>query len=293
MSGSPFKGGNRRSLTTSFSTVLGITLVLLTIGLMAIVLFSAKAIGDNFREGLVLPIMLREQTPEPDIKKLKAELQAESFTSNIEYISKEEAAAQHIQELGEDFVAFLGENPLPASFNLYLNAAYTEKDSLAWIVPKLENIAMVKEVVYHPKLFDEVVTNVTKVTLGLAILMGLLLFISIALINNTIRLAVFSKRFIIKSMQLVGATRGFIRRPFIWKGIGLGLLSAVLAVAILTSLMYFFREGMFGFIADVIVGNEYYIPIFGVILVMGVLISWFSTHLAVSRFIRLRSDKLY
>lgn len=293
MSKSPFKGKSKSNLSTDLSSIIGITLVLLTIGLMGVVLFAAKAIGDSFREGLVVPIMLNDEAPEPDIKKLRTELQGETFTHDIEYVSKDQAAQQHIEKLGEDFVAFLGENPLPASFNLHLKASYTEKDSLSWIVPKLEALIEVKEVVYNPELFDKVVSNVTKVTLGLAVLMAFLLFISVALINNTIRLAVFSQRFIIKSMQLVGATRGFIRKPFIMKGIGIGLLSAVLAIAILTGVMHLFRDSDFKAVTEVIIINKYYIPIFAAILIVGVLISWLSTHLAVGRFIRIKADKLY
>lgn len=293
MSKSPFKTASRSNVTTNFSTILGVTLVLTTIGLMSLLFFSAKGIGDSMKSGLEVQVMLEDDYPENEMMKSKTLLQAERFTQEVIYISKDQAAADHIETLGEDFVEFLGENPLPASFQVHLRPEYTVPDSLDWIVAQLQSGSGVHEVVYQPDLFASVVSNITKVTIGLAILMAFLLFISVALINNTIRLAVFSKRFIIKSMQLVGATSGFIRRPFIWTGIGIGLFSAILAISLICAILYVSRDGELASITQIIIEQNYYIPMFALILVVGVLISWISTHLAVSKFIRLRQDQLY
>ena len=293
MSKSTFKTTSRSSITTNFSTILGVTLVLTTIGLMSLLFFSAKGIGDGMKSGIEVQVMLNDDFPENEVIKSKKLLQGKRFTQEVIFVSKIEAAAEHVETLGEDFVEFLGENPLPASFRVHLQPNYTEPDSLDWIVAQLQSNIGVREVVYQPDLFASVVSNISKVTIGLAILMAFLLFISVALINNTIRLAVFSKRFIIKSMQLVGATAGFIRRPFIWTGIGIGLFSSILAIGIISGLLYVSRDGELSSITQIIVEKNYYIPMFGLILVMGVLISWVSTHFAVSKFIRLRQDQLY
>ena len=293
MSKSTFKTTSRNSITTNFSTILGVTLVLTTIGLMSLLFFSAKGIGDGMKSGIELQVMLEDDFADNKVIKAKKLLQAERFTQEVIFVSKDQAAADHTEALGEDFVEFLGENPLPASFRLHLQPEYAEPDSLDWIVAQLQAGSDVREVVYQPDLFASVVDNITKVTIGLAVLMVFLLFISVALINNTIRLAVFSKRFIIKSMQLVGATASFIRRPFIWTGVGIGLFSAILAIGIICGILYISRDGALGSITQIIIEQNYYIPMFSLILVMGVLISWISTHLAVSKFIRLRQDQLY
>ena len=292
MSKSPFKNTSRSNFSTGFSTVLGITLVLTTVGLMSIVFFVSKGISDEFRNGLTIQVMLEDTMSEADRLKMKKELEVAAHTSTVRYISKDEAAAIQIEELGEDFVEFLGENPLPASFDLRLKPAYTQPDSVTWVVQQLQSRLGVKEIVYHQNLFQTVSDNLTRINIGLAVFMILLLIISMALINNTIRLAVFSKRFIIKSMQLVGATRGFIRRPFVWRGIWLGFLSALIAVAIISGMLYALRED-FPEIPETMVANRYYVPMIIVMVATGVLISWISTMLAVNKFIRLKQEQLY
>ena len=291
MSGSPFKT-TKRNLTGSLSTIIGITLVLTMLGMLSILLLTARAMSSHFKNQVTLNIMMKEESSESEVLKLKKNLETEDYTINAKYISKDQAAAEYIEELGEDFVSYLGENPLPASIDLNLSPNYVRIDSIQWIIDDINQNAEVKEVVYHPSLIKSMNDNISKISFGLLIFSFILLVIAIALINNTIRLAVFSQRFIIKSMQLVGATHAFIRRPFILKGIWYGIFSAFLAIGIISGLIYLMKNEL-SEIPEILKSNNYYLFIIVLILGLGILISWASTNLAVRRFIRLKQSQLY
>ena len=262
------------------------------LGLLSILLFTTRNISHQLKDQVTLNIMMKDDASEPEILRLKKSLEAEVFASSSTYISKDQAAQEHIEELGEDFVAFLGENPLPASIDLHLHPNYTQVDSIQWIINDLNEHAAIKEVVYHPKLIKTMNDKISKISFGLLIFSVVLLVIAIALINNTIRLAVFSKRFIIKSMQLVGATHSFIRRPFILKGIAYGITSSILAIGILSGVLYLLRNEL-PEIPQILRENNSYIYLIVLVFGMGIFISWISTNLAVRKFIRLKAGQLY
>ena len=290
MSDSPFK--STANLTSGLSTIIGITLVLTMLGVLAVLLFTTDSVSKHFKEDVSINLMMKTDVSEPDVLKFKKILETEKFTSSAEYISKDKAAQIQTKELGEDFVSFLGENPLPASIDLHLDSKYTRLDSIDWIIIDLNKNPMIHEVVYHPGLIKTMNDNLSKIGFGLLIFSALLLIIAVALINNTIRLAVFSKRFIIKSMQLVGATHGFIRRPFVLKGIWYGFISAVFSLGIIFGLLYLLQDQIPEIPEILIEGN--YLPWLVVFLFgTGIFIAWISTQLAVRKYIRMRQDQMY
>lgn len=290
MSSSPFKysGG---SLTASVSTVVGITLVLVMLGYLSLILLSAKKLSDYFKENIQVQVFMKDDVNEAEIIGLQKWLDTQKFSSSADYITREEAASQMEQELGEDFVDFLGFYPIPSSLDLRLKPEYASLDSLEVIEAEILSRPFVREVIYQRSLIDNVNKNVSVASLYLLVFSTLLLVIAIALINNTIRLAIYSKRFLIKSMQLVGATRRFIQRPFLWKGVWYGILSGLLAFVLIISTIYFFRDQLpfLKTIQDLTVFAE----LFAIVFILGILISWISTKLAVRRYIRLRQDQLY
>ncbi|MFT5185076.1 MAG: cell division transport system permease protein [Flavobacteriales bacterium] len=276
----------------NISTIVGITLVLTTVGLMAMVFLLAEGIGRDFKEGLVVQVMLEDGLPDSEAQFIRKSLDTKHYTSEVKYISQEEALRLETERLGEDFMNILDEIPFPASFDIRVLPDYTRPDSVEWVASEIQAMQGVDQVIYHPVKFAKVNENMGKISLGLGILMILLLFIAVALINNTIRLAVFSKRLIIKSMQLVGATHSFIRRPFIRQMVWLGIVSAAITTGLISGLLYMMRTD-FPEVPEVLMSDGSYLILVALIFVMGILISWMSTYLAVTRFIRSKQDQLY
>ncbi len=290
MSKSPFKSSGS-GLTASVSTVVGITLVLVMLGFLSLMLLSAKKLSDYFKESIQVQIFMKEDVNEGEIIGLEKWLESQAFTKSADYITREQAAVQMEQELGEDFVDFLGFFPIPSSLDLRLTSEYASLDSLLIIESAITKRPFVSEVVYQKALIENINRNVGRISLYLLIFSGLLLVIAIALINNTIRLAIYSKRFLIKSMQLVGATRTFIQRPFLIKGMWYGVLSGLLAFVIIVTTIYFFEDQL-----PFLQGMQaltVFAELFAIVFILGILISWISTKLAVRRYIRLRQDQLY
>lgn len=290
MSDSPFKSA--ANLTSGFSTIIGITLVLTMLGFLAVLLFTTDSVSRHFKEQVSISLMLNNDAVESDVLHFKKRLETEKFTFQAQYISKDEAAKIQIKNLGEDFVTYLGENPLPPSIDLHLAANYTKIDSIDWIINDLNKESMVHEVVYQPGMIKAMNDNLNKISFALLVFSALLLIIAVALINNTIRLAVFSKRFIIKSMQLVGATNGFIRRPFLLKGIWYGLVSAILALGIISGFLYLLKNQI-PEIPEILMEGNYLIILLVFIFGVGIFIAWFSTQLAVRKYIRMEQNRLY
>ena len=206
-------------------------------------------------------------------------------------VSKEEAAKKLQQDLGEDFIDFLGFNPLSASITVRLKAEYANGDSLTWIEKELLDTKLVKEVIYQKSLINTINENARTISLGVLMISGLLMTIALALINNTIRLSIYSKRFLIKTMQLVGATQGFIRRPFVLKGIKHGIYGAAIAIALLIGFLYFLQKQL-PELAELQDPNML-VSLFATVIILGIIISWISTSLAVRKYLRLKSDDLY
>ncbi|MFT5666629.1 MAG: cell division transport system permease protein [Vicingaceae bacterium] len=277
--------------TNYISTIISISLVLFMLGVLGIILLNAKKISDHVKENIGFSLYLKEGLSENDISRLQQVLEAKEYTNRIEYINKEEAAEIMKKELGEDFVEFLDFNPLSGSVDLYLNAAYAEEGSAKLIENELKRLPAIKMVDYQMDLIAAVNKNVKKIGLVLLGFSVLLLIVVIALINNTIRLAIYSKRFLIKTMQLVGATGGFIRRPFVARGVLNGFISGVIAIVLLSGVMYSIKSNLPEFFE--LQNFNVYGILFGLVVLLGILISWVSTSLAVRKFLRMQSGDLY
>lgn len=262
------------------------------LGLLGLIIIHARKISTYVKENIELSIFLNENAKETDIAHFEKSLDASKFVKTTEYVTKEEAAKRLKADLGEDFVSFLGYNPLLPSLNIRLYANYANADSLKWIEQQLTKNTLTKEVYYQKSLVNLVNENINTIALILFAFSGLLGIIAIALINNTIRLALYSKRFLIKSMQLVGATRSFIRRPFISKGLLHGLYGGIIADLLLIGILYITQREIPD-IVEVQKDVELFAALFLVIILIGVIISWISTLFAVSKYLRTKLDELY
>ena len=282
---------NRKIRTSHFSTVISITLVLLMLGLLGLLLLHTKKLSDYAKENIGFSIMIKEGIKEAEIMALLKKLDTEEFVKSTEYIPKEEAAIQLKKELGEDFIGFLGYNPLLPTIDLRLKADYASLVSVSKIEKKLLANPEVKEVFYQKSLLEMVNQNIERISLIILGFSAVLMIIAIALINNTIRLSVYSRRFVIRTMQLVGATRSFIRRPFTRNGIIDGFISAIVAIGLLMVVMYF----LFQEIPELIqmVDLRMYVALIIAVLLLGILISLFCTWLSVRKYLRMKTDELY
>ncbi len=285
------KYARRRAQSSYFSTVISISLVLFMLGTLGLIVLHAQKLSDYVKENIGFSVILKENVKEVDIVQLQKTLDAANYVKSTEYINKEKAAESLKNDLGEDFISFLGYNPLLASIEVRLKADFANNDSIAWIERDLLSNTKVKEVIYQKSLISMVNENIKKISLVMLGFSALLLLISIALINNTIRLSIYSKRFLIKSMQLVGATKGFIRRPFVIKGIMQGIYAGIISVALLVGLLYLAQREIpeLLFLQD----EQLIAILFGFVILLGILISWFSTFLAVRKYLRLKTDDLY
>jgi cell division transport system permease protein len=281
----------RRIATSQITTVISITLVLFLMGLLGVIILHARMLSDYVRENIGFSIMIREEVNEAGILELKKNLDGQYFVKSSEYIPRNKAAEKLKTELGEDFIGFLGYNPLLPSIDLRIKAPYANADTLGRIEKRLLALPEIKEVYYQKSLVDVINSNIDKISLILLGFTGILLFIAIVLINNTIRLAVYSRRFIIRSMQLVGATEGFISRPMLLRSLLHGIISAFLALLMLMLLTYFALEE----IPELLELQDPFmlIVLVGIIFILGAVISWFSTWLAVRKYLRIRTDLLY
>lgn len=281
----------RRIATSYITTIISITLVLFLLGFLGLIILHAKKISDYVKENIGFSIMMREGVKEAGILELKKRLDAAGYVKTSEYVTRERAADKLQDELGEDFIGFLGYNPLLPSIELRIKAPYANTDSLTRIERHLLELPEVKEVFYQKSLVDSINQNLEKISLILLAFTGVLLFIAIVLINNTIRLMVYSKRFIIRSMQLVGATEGFIRKPILMRSVFHGFISALLAIGLLVLVTYFAIDQIPELmeLEDPLILGILIIAI----IVLGALLSWTSTWLAVRKYLRISTDLLY
>jgi cell division transport system permease protein len=281
----------QKTKTIYISTVFGIAMVLSMIGLLGLILVEANNLSRYVKENIVLNIFVDDAAHETDVLQLQKQLDANTMVKQTQYVSKELAARNLQKDLGEDFVKFLGYNPLSQSLDVYLKADYANNADIEKFKTQLLKNPLIKEVKYQQSLVDQMNQNITTISLIILAFAGIFVILSVALINNTIRLAIYSQRFLIKSMQLVGATKGFIRKPFILYGIWHGILGALIAILILLgTLSLAYKE-----IPDLIILRNYteFGLIFVVIVGLGIFISGFSTFLAVNKFLRLKIYNLY
>lgn len=285
--------GSPRKKTKSvyISTVISIALVLLMTGLLGLILVHAKNLSKYVKENIVLNIIVNDNVNEGDVLSLQKDLEKDPYVLRTEYVSKELAAKNLKEDLGEDFIEYLGTNPLLPSIDVYLKEQYANADSIQPFIDKITKSSKVKEVVYQESLIDMVNKNIRIISIVVLAFAAILLIIAVALINNTIRLAIYSQRFLIKSMQLIGATKNFIRRPYIIYGIIHGLIGALVAILLLIFTLNFAQKQ----IPEIVFLQSWseFVLIFLVVVILGILISGISTYFAVTKYLKAKSHSLY
>jgi len=281
----------KRIFTSYLTSTVSITLVLFLLGLLTLILLNAGRLNDYVREKIGFTLVLQDDLREAEILRLEKMLSAEPFAKEVIYVDKETAAKTLQDELGEDFTGFLGFNPLFATLEIKLFSEYTQADSLALLESNLLKLPQVTEVFYQRSLVSVINENVRKISIFLLIFSGLMIFVFSVLINNTIRISIYSQRFIINNMLLVGATRGFVRKPFVRKSIILGVYGAVLSGILLSALMLTYKKELSGIINpdDLLVLGL----VLAVVFIAGIFLSWVSTYLAVNRFLKMKFDELF
>jgi len=285
---------NRRQLTGSYITsVASIMLVLFMLGLLGLLVLHAQKLSEHIRENIGFEIIMKADVKEAEIIRMQKMLDATPYVKSAAYITKEEATRRLSADLGEDFIQWLGneENPLLPSVDVRFKAAWANNDSLAVIADELMQQTIVKEIFYQKSLVHLINQNVQRIGMVLFFMSLLLLVIAIALINNTIRLSVYAKRFLVKSMQLVGATESFIRRPFVWSGILQGVLGAFLAIVLLNLVLYVAVNNLPELL--LLQDRPRVILLYAAIFVLGMLLTGISTQLAINKYLRSKTDKLF
>ena len=281
----------RRVLTGYLSVVISISLVLFFVGILGLFLLNTRNVASYFKEQIVMTVYLKDSAKDIEITQLQKKIQLDPATKKVNFISKEEAAAQYARDIGEDFLEFLGYNPLLNSVDVYFNAAYVNTVSLTQTQQELEVTDFVDEVVFDQPLVTLLDKNIVRISYVLLLTTVLFITIALLLINSSIRLSIYSKRFIIKTMQLVGATKSFIRRPFIWTHMRLGILSSFIA---LSGLVLVFVEINKRFPELNMSENPVELAlVFGGVLLLGVGITGLSTFFATQRYLNLKSDAIY
>lgn len=285
--------GSPRKKTKSvyISTVISIALVLLMTGLLGLILVHAKNLSKYVKENIVLNVIINNNVNEGDILSLQKDLEKDGYVLRTEYVSKELAAKNLQEDLGEDFVEYLGHNPLLPSVDIYLKEQYANSDSIQPFIEKVSQNSRVREVVYQESLIDMVNKNIRIISIVVLAFAVILLVIAIALINNTIRLAIYSQRFLIKSMQLIGATKNFIRKPYIMYGIVHGLIGSLIAILLLIFTLQFAQKQ----VPELVFLRNWYEfgAIFVFVVILGILISGLSTYFAVTKYLKAKSNSLY
>jgi cell division transport system permease protein len=291
MSSSFEKFQKRRVITSYFSVVLSIFLVLFLLGMLGLFVINSKHLSDNFKEGIAMTVFFKNEASDSARTAFTEELKTAKFVKDFKYVSKEDAAIEHQKTLGENFVEYLGANPLYNSFDIHIKADYVTTQGIAKIEDRLRKNEMVADVVYSKQLVTLVNDNIQIISKWILIISAIFAFVSVLLINSSLRLSIFANRFIIKTMQMVGATKSFIRKPFIQRSVFLGLIGSALAIFALIGVLVYIQATYpsLGIMDDKLAIT---IVLAGV-LVLGIVISWISTYIATQRFLNLRTDDLY
>jgi len=281
----------RRLQSSYFSVVVSIALVLFMLGILGLILLKSTKVTNHFKEKMAMTLFLKDNVSKKNIDSLRVSLQKEPFTRKIIYISKKQAAKDFQKEIGEDFLKFIGKNPIKNGIDVYLKAEYVTPEKMKIIEKKFQKNKDVYEVSYDKPLIQLLTQNIKRISFWLLVLSGFFAVVAIFLINSAIRLSVYSKRFNIKTMQMVGATKSFIRKPFIWQGIKLGIIGAVIALIGLGFVVYYLDKK----IPSLALLKDYITLVYltGGVLVTAFMITWISTYFATQRFLNLQSDELY
>ena len=281
----------RRLVGAWLSTVISISLVLLLVGVAGLLVANAKSVPDYFKENMQISVLMKQEVGEDEVMEYVSELDAMPFIKSTKLISREQGTREMADLLGEDFLDVFETAPIPVSVDVTLKADYVSSDSLEVVKGEIGKSALVDEVVYQQSLVDRLNTNLGKISAVLGVFIVLLLFISFVLINNTVRLNVFSRRFTIHTMRLVGATKSFIRAPFLVQAVFQGLFSALLATLMLVGILFFVKsefEQLFE-----VFRPDLLLIVIGVVILAGVVICTVSTALVVGRLVSLSKDELY
>jgi cell division transport system permease protein len=291
MSKSFEKYQKRRLRSSYFSVIVSIALVLFLLGLLGLLMLKTKTISDHFKEQVAVTVFLNDSAKKKDIQKFQSDLEKKEYTKSVVFTSKENAAKEYSKDIGEDFIEYLGKNPLKNAITVFVKSDFVTPEKMSEIDKEISKNKTVFEVSYDKPLIDLLTKNIQRISLWVLVFSGLFMLIAIVLINSAIRLSVYSKRFTIKTMQMVGATKGFIRKPFIWKGVQLGVLGAIVAILGVFGVMYYIHKNL----PEMAIFDDKILVaiLFGFILSIGILITLLSTFFATKRFLNLRTEDLY
>ncbi|OYQ43555.1 cell division protein FtsX [Flavobacterium cyanobacteriorum] len=281
----------RRLISSYFSVILSIFIVLTLLGALGLFVVNTEKISGYVKENIPMSVYFKNEANDSVFTAFGEELKNMHFVKDYKFVSKEDAAKNNKDIVGDDYMSFLGENPLPASYDIHLKGGYVQKDSIKSIDAKLRTNPMVGDITYDSVLVDMANENIEKITFWILIISGALAFLSMLLINSALRLSIYNHRFTIKTMQMVGATKSFIRKPYVWKGLKLGLAGAALAIAALVALVYYV-DGIFPMLG---IWDDWALTavVLAGVLAFGIVIASISTFMATQRFLNLRTDDLY
>ena len=289
---SKFDSYQKRRLKSSyFSVVISIALVLFMVGVLGLVVLKSTFVANRVKEKVAITLFLKDDVSPKNRNDLKAFIQKEAFTKRIVYTSKEKAAKIYSKEIGEDFLNFLGKNPLKNALDIYLKADFVTPIKMEQLEKRFSKNAFVAAVSYDKLLINLLTKNIQRISFWLLIVSGFFGLVAMILINSSIRLSVYSKRFNIKTMQMVGATKSFIRKPFIWRSIKLGMIGALLALIGLSFFIYYLD--LYAPSLELIKDYVTLSYLVGGVLISAFIITWLSTFLATQRFLNLQTDELY
>ena len=265
--------------------------MLFLLGILGLFVINSKRLSDNFKEEIAMTVFFKNETSDSVMSAFKNELKTAKFVKTSVYVTKEQAAKQHTDIIGEDFMTFLGANPLQNSFDIHLKADYIDVENIRKIENRFRANDMVSDIVYDKQLVNLVNDNIKKVSMWILIISGFFTVIAVLLINSSLRLSIHSNRFIIKTMQMVGATKAFIRKPFVLRSVRLGMIGAGLAIIALIGVLIYLESNFpdLGLLDDQLLIALVLVAVFAI----GVLITWLSTYFATQRFLNLRTDDLY
>jgi cell division transport system permease protein len=281
----------RRLRLSSISVIISIAMILFMLGLLGLLVLQSKTVSDNFKEQFEISIFLSDKAKKADIAKLQQEIKNKPYAKKVTFLSKEDAYKIYIKDLGEDFMQELDENPLKNNINLFLKASYFDAKKIETIEKELLKNKFISDISYSKATVKNINGIVKKISFWLLAFSGLLSIIAFVLINSYLRLAVYSKRFNIKTMQMVGATKRFIRKPFLYRSIKLGIAGAILAIGVLSTILYYLNKKYPSL--QLSQNKEKIVILFVVIFLLGIVITWVSTYFATRRFLKLKTDELY
>ena len=281
----------RRLISSYFSVVFSIFLVLFLLGALGLFVINSEKISNDFKENIPMSVYFKDEANDTILNAFDTELKNSKFIKSYDFVTKDEAAKNNPDIVGKDFMEFLGFNPLQNSFDIHLKSEYVTKEEITKIENNFKRNGNISDIIYDKELVELVNENVTKISFWILIISAVLTFVAMLLINGSIRLSIYSQRFTIKTMQMVGATKSFIRKPFIKTSILLGIIGAVLAIIGLV-ILAFYIDGLFPTLG---IAKDYVSLgiVAGGVLLVGIIITWLSTYFATTRFLNLRTDDLY